>query len=96
MITGDNNTRIIKIDGKVLNPAASQNIYNHSPDGFSWGYNGSGCAQLALAILLHFASKEFAIEHYQKFKSEIVAKEQLFMDLKISNNVVHDFIKANK
>ena len=26
-------------------------LYNHSPDGFEWGYAGSGPAQLALAIL---------------------------------------------
>jgi hypothetical protein len=26
-------------------------LYNHSPDGFEWGYGGSGPAQLALAIL---------------------------------------------
>jgi hypothetical protein len=26
-------------------------LYNHSPDGFEWGYRGSGPAQLALAIL---------------------------------------------
>jgi len=26
-------------------------LYNHSPDGFEWGYQGSGPAQLALAIL---------------------------------------------
>jgi hypothetical protein len=26
-------------------------LYNHSPNGFEWGYSGSGPAQLALAIL---------------------------------------------
>lgn len=30
---------------------AFQEIRNHSPDGFNWGYAGSGPAQLALAIL---------------------------------------------
>lgn len=28
-------------------------LFNHSPSGFSWGYSGSGPAQLALAILAH-------------------------------------------
>jgi hypothetical protein len=28
-------------------------LFNHSPDGFEWGYSGSGPAQLALAILAH-------------------------------------------
>ena len=26
-------------------------LQNHSPDGFEWGYGGSGPSQLALAIL---------------------------------------------
>jgi len=43
------------IDGKPLNP--HYEVINHSPDGFSWGYAGSGCAQLAVAIL-----KEYFIE----------------------------------
>ncbi|GAI61912.1 unnamed protein product [marine sediment metagenome] len=26
---------------KILDPAPSQKLYNHSPDGFNWGYSGS-------------------------------------------------------
>jgi len=37
---------------RLLDPKPSQMLYNHSPDGFEWGYAGSGPAQLALAILL--------------------------------------------
>lgn len=29
------------------------NLRNHSPDGFEWGYGGSGPAQLALAMCYH-------------------------------------------
>ena len=29
-------------------------LCNHSPDGLSWGYGGSGPAQTALAILAHY------------------------------------------
>jgi len=42
----------VTFDGKLLDPAPSQALHNHSPDGFAWGYQGSGPAQLALAILL--------------------------------------------
>jgi hypothetical protein len=45
------NTPVL-VDGEPLDPAASRKVYNHSPDGFAWGYNGSGPAQLALAILM--------------------------------------------
>ncbi|MBN2286928.1 MAG: hypothetical protein JXI43_10805, partial [Tissierellales bacterium] len=46
---------------------------NHSPDGFCWGYGGSGPAQLALAILLKFTDRETACNLYQKFKWEMIA-----------------------
>lgn len=37
-----------------LDPGPSQKLRNHSPDGFEWGYGGSGPAQLSLAILLDY------------------------------------------
>lgn len=47
----------------------------HSPDGFAWGYSGSGPAQLALAILLAATGDaEFAVGHYQAFKFETLSK----------------------
>lgn len=61
------------LNGKKLNPEKSQEIINHSPDGFSWGYEGSGCAQLALAILLELTDKETAVSHYQRFKRDVIA-----------------------
>jgi len=63
----------INIDGEFLPLYPSLNIVNHSPDGFSWGYCGSGPAQLALAILLHFLPVRVALEYYQDFKNEHVA-----------------------
>ncbi len=39
-------------DGVLLSPQRSLAVRRHSPDGFSWGYGGSGLHQLALAILL--------------------------------------------
>jgi Family of unknown function (DUF6166) len=43
---------IVTVDFRPLSPRASQNVWNHSPTGFEWGYGGSGPAQLALALLL--------------------------------------------
>lgn len=56
-----------------LHPKKSQAVYNHSPDGFSWGYYGSGCAQLALAVLLELTDKETAVQNYQRFKQDVIA-----------------------
>lgn len=41
----------VTVGGKVLDPARSQKVWCHSPDGFEWGYGGSGPAQLALALV---------------------------------------------
>jgi len=57
-----------------LSPAASQKLRNHSPDGFQWGYGGSGPAQLALALLLDVTGNpDLAQAHYQDFKFYKVA-----------------------
>jgi hypothetical protein len=50
-------------------------LRNHSPTGFSWGYSGSGLAQLALAILCHaLHCDERAVELYQEFKDAVVSR----------------------
>lgn len=49
-------------------------LVNHSPDGFEWGYYGSGPAQLAFAILYHFyGDEEIAKKHHQDFKDEVIS-----------------------
>ena len=65
----------VKVDGEILDPKPSQAVYNHSPDGFAWGYDGSGPAQLALAILLHAGIKEkVALRYYQAFKRQFISR----------------------
>jgi hypothetical protein len=64
---------VVTIDGAMLSPVPSQQIVNHSPDGFNWSYGGSGPAQLALALLLHFHGRQLAEEHYQDFKWDVIA-----------------------
>ncbi len=58
----------------VLSPEPSQKLRDHSPDGFQYGYSGSGPAQLALALLLDATSDpERATAFYQYFKDAKVA-----------------------
>lgn len=45
---------------------------NHSPDGFNWGYGGSGPAQLAYALVRDRYDKETALAYYQQFKDDFV------------------------
>jgi hypothetical protein len=52
-----------------------QDVINHSPTGISWGYSGSGPAQLALAILLDYLGDEQeARSEYQHFKFKVIAR----------------------
>lgn len=59
-----------------INPR--NDLADHSPDGFSWGYLGSGPAQLALAILADYTlDDQFALRHYQDFKKKFIATQDL-------------------
>lgn len=60
---------------KRLDPARSLAVCKHSPNGFEWGYGGSGPAQLALAILLdHGLPHDQAERLHQDFKFDLVAR----------------------
>jgi hypothetical protein len=46
----------------------------HSPDGFAWGYPGSGPAQLAFAMCLYvLKDADRAKKVYQRFKAGVIA-----------------------
>ena len=48
-------------------------LFNHSPDGFSWGYHGTGPAQLALALCADaLGDDQRALRVYQSFKRAAV------------------------
>jgi hypothetical protein len=65
---------IVTVNGQILPLRPSLKVRSHSPSGFSWGYGGSGPAQLALAILLDYfeGDAERAQRHYQTFKFAFV------------------------
>lgn len=64
----------VTVDCRVLSPATSLRLANHSPDGFEWGYLGSGPTQLALALLLDFTGdRDLAERCHQEFKWQVVA-----------------------
>ena len=59
-------------DGNHLDPRTD--LAEHSPTGFEWGYGGSGPAQLALALLADRYDDAVALDHYQRFKSDVIAR----------------------
>lgn len=91
-ISGNYKTREVKIDDEVLSPKESQKLINHSPDGFSWGYLGSGPSQLALALLLRFTNETFAKHNYQQFKLDIIANIDQ-ADFSIPASEIEDWIR---
>lgn len=87
ILTGTASTREVKLNGKPLDPRESLRICNHSPDGFNWGYSGSGPAQLALAVLMEFVSIKNALKYYQEFKEEVIATLSMDEDFEIKMNM---------
>lgn len=73
-LRGNPKTGRIYINGILLKPDKSQGIVNHSPDGFSYGYMGSGPSQLALAMCIRFFGEDKAREVYMQFKHDVIAK----------------------
>ena len=64
-----------KNESKLLYHFKLERKYYHSPNGFEWGYGGSGPADLAYSILRDLGlTDEEAFPLYQDFKWDIIAK----------------------
>lgn len=63
-------------DGNGIKTNVPRRIIRHSPDGFEWGYMGSGPSDFALNILSVYIGQKEAQGGglYQSFKLEFVAK----------------------
>lgn len=97
-----------EIDGNktvsILDPRISQRVRNHSPEGFEFGYGGSGPAQLALGILIDYfghlqieqrprraLAKDIAVDYYQQFKQQFIAGAQ--EERTITDEQISEFVK---
>lgn len=82
----------VEVDGEPLD--LRLNLYPHSPDGFQWGYGGSGPAQLALAILADcLGDDKKALGVYQRFKWGVVARLPK-ADWELSEGFVHNWLEG--
>src|SRR5947209_8602479 len=63
--SGSGQSLVTVCDGQKSEPLPLRlDLFNHSPTGFSWGYGGSGPAQLALALLADaLGDYEVAVRH---------------------------------
>ena len=71
-----------------------KHVCRHSPDGFQWGYGGSGPADAALSILHDCVGKEDAEILYYDFKWTFIAKAGI--KLMIMEKKIQDWIKKKK
>lgn len=70
---GRNGEWLVYRNARPLSPRRSLRVRNHSPTGFSWGFGGSGPAQLALALLMDLVGDDEAVRQYQRFKWDVVS-----------------------
>lgn len=67
-------------------------LRNHSPDGFRWGYGGSGPAQLAIALCADaIGDDQIASAVYQDFKAAVIAKLDGDKPFEMSQFTIVDF-----
>jgi len=72
----ESNIVVVEIPGETMYYLPPRtDLRNHSPDGFEWGYGGSGPAQLALALCCDALDDDEAAQRvYQRVKELLVAR----------------------
>lgn len=88
---GKQSGREVTVNDKTLDPRFD--ISNHSLDGFSWGFEGSGPAQLALAMMIREFGEDIT-KHpkpYQEFKRDIIARFPQDRDFKWNSKLFQDW-----
>ena len=96
-IRGIGETRQVYFDGNHLSPSRSLAWANHSPDGFNWGYGGSGPAQLALAILIEFGvDEQNAVRLHQEFKNDVIAGLEQGKDFELLTSKVGEWLASKR
>ena len=99
----NNGSAIVKINEKIVK--CHPKYCNHG-NGFSWGYNGSGPAQLAFEILFDFFKKhwtmsiddaaKYAWDYHQDFKNKIIAKYKQNRDFALDGSEIAIFLSYAK
>lgn len=91
---GPQSIKVIEENG---NEYPLPHICRHSPDGFQWGYGGSGPADAALSILTDCLGEQGSKIDYQQFKWDFIAGSG--KELKITEEEIrtwYENLKKNK
>lgn len=66
---------IVSANGPKRPLPERRDLRHHSAAGFSWGYGGSGPAQLAIAILADASGDDTrALAHYLEYRLDVIAR----------------------
>lgn len=84
----------ITYHGEKIEPR--NDLVNHSPNGLTWGFFGSGSSQAALAILASSTSDEIALKHYMAFVLEVVSSLPKNGDFRIEKKDVKEWVQAKE
>ncbi len=63
---------VVEVNGKILDPR--YDLAKHSSEGFAWGHNGPGAAQLAFAILCDCLGADAAKQYYWAYKERVLPR----------------------
>lgn len=89
----DRMVEVIGPGGRFLLPPR-HDLFNHSPSGFSWGYGGSGPAQLALALLADcLGVDEWAVKLHQDFKALYVAAIPQADNFEVTSGALVEYVR---
>lgn len=99
----ENGETIVTVDGKPL-----AHIKQHSTTGFSWGYAGSGPADLALSILTDLLCDDTqtnkqrllaeyrAVKLHQEFKFDFIAGLPWLRPWQITSEEINNWINSQE
>jgi hypothetical protein len=65
----------------------------HSPDGFSWGYSGSGPSELARCMLWDVLGREPEPILYHRFKYHFISQLNRTQEFTIHESAIWDWLK---
>ncbi len=86
----------VEKNGSRFRAEKSLQVVNHSPDGFSWGYRGSGPAQLALALLIDVGvESNRAIRLHHDYMRDVVAAWDIESEWEVTTQEICQWIANN-
>lgn len=67
-------------------------LLDRSPTGLSWGYEGAGPSQLALAILAFVKDDDYALRWHTKYRHEVIASYDAEGPFQLSGSALQEWL----